>query len=69
MSTIPVNTDSSSDAILELLFKLKVKDVMTSSVLTASPDNTIREIQLLMKRSRVTGVPVVEALTVLLGSL
>ena len=60
MSTIPVNTDSSSDAILELLFKLKVKDVMTSSVLTASPDNTIREIQLLMKRSRVTGVPVVE---------
>ncbi len=60
MLTIPINTDSSPEAVIELLFKLKVKDVMTADIFTASPQNTMREIQLLLKRSRITGVPIVD---------
>ena len=59
MMTFPLTLDTSSDAVYDMLFKLKVKDVMTSPVFTAAPHNTMREIQLLMKRSRVTGVPIV----------
>lgn len=59
MQTIPLNTDSSPDAVIELLFKLKVKDVMSTSVITATTDFTMRQIQLLMKENRITGVPVV----------
>lgn len=59
MMTIPLTLDTSSDAVYDMLFKLKVKDVMSSPVFTAAPHNTMREIQLLMKRSRVTGIPIV----------
>ena len=56
MVSIPVNTDSSSDAVLDLLFQLKVKDVMTAPVITVSPEITMREIQCLMKTKNITGV-------------
>jgi CBS domain-containing protein len=42
------------------LFKLKVKDVMTSDILTASPQDSLRDIQRLMKKYYITGIPVVE---------
>lgn len=58
MDTIPLNTDSSPDAVIELLFKLKVKDVMTSSVITVLPDATLRNAQKLMKENCITGIPV-----------
>lgn len=60
MLTIPLNTDSSPEAVIELLFKLKVKDVMTKDVIKANPQNTMREIQQMMKNSRITGVPIIE---------
>lgn len=60
MLGIPLNTESSPEAVIELLFKLKVKDVMTSEIITVSPSATMREIQQLMKTKRITGVPVTE---------
>ncbi|MDR2898640.1 MAG: CBS domain-containing protein [Spirochaetaceae bacterium] len=60
MMTIPLNTDSSPDAVIELLFKLKVKDVMTSDILTVSPQTTMRDIQRLMREHYITGIPIVE---------
>jgi CBS domain-containing protein len=58
MKTIPVITDSSSEAVLELLFKLKVKDVMSSTVTTFTPNDSMRSIQQCMKEHRFTGMPI-----------
>ncbi len=55
---IPLNTESSPEAVIELLFKLKLKDVMATDVISVPPTMTMREAQLLMKEKRVTGVPV-----------
>lgn len=60
MLTIPINQDSSPEAVIELLFKLKVKDVMTKNVITTKPQTTMREIQQLMKINHITGVPITE---------
>lgn len=58
MLAIPINQDNSPEAVLELLFTLKVKDVMTSPVITAHPSDSLRSIQQLMKKQRITGIPV-----------
>ncbi len=60
MVTIPVNTDSSSDTVLDLLFQLKVKDVMTHPVITVPPEMSMRNIQQLMKQKNITGVLVAQ---------
>lgn len=57
--TIPLNQDSSPEAVIELLFKLKVKDVMTTNVVTVAPSDTFRTAQQVMKENHITGVPVV----------
>jgi CBS domain-containing protein/anti-sigma regulatory factor (Ser/Thr protein kinase) len=48
-----------SDAVNELLFKLKVKDVMSKSVITARPEDSMRSLQALMKKGNFTGLPIV----------
>jgi CBS domain-containing protein len=59
METIPLNTEMPSDAVNELLFKLKVKDVMSKSVTTARPEDSMRSLQALMKKGNYTGIPIV----------
>ncbi|MDR3284432.1 MAG: CBS domain-containing protein [Treponema sp.] len=58
METIPLNTEMPSDAVNELLFKLKVRDVMTAPITTASPEDSMRALQILMKTGNFTGVPI-----------
>lgn len=60
MATVPINTDSGPSVVLELLYRLKVRDAMSGSVVSGSADMTLREIQLLMKKHAITGVPIVE---------
>ncbi len=60
MKPITVNTEQSPLVILDLLFKLKVKDVMSSPVITASRRDSLRKIQHLMRDNRINGVPVAE---------
>ena len=60
MQVIPLNTDNSPSVILEMIFRLKIKDVMTRNVITADKNSTMREIQKIMKTERITGVPIVE---------
>ncbi len=67
MLAIPINQDSSPEAVIELLFKLKVKDVMTKDVIVAKPSTTMREVQVLMRENRITGVPIVEEDNTLAG--
>ncbi len=60
MQTIPINTYNSPTVILELIYRLKVKDVMCSALITAGRDATLREIQGLMRHKSITGVPISE---------
>ncbi len=58
MLTIPINQDNSPEAVMQILFELKVKDVMTHPILTAGPSDSLRHIQQVMKKNRITGVPI-----------
>ena len=60
MQGIPLNTDNSPSVILEMIFRLKIKDVMTRNVKTACKTCSMREIQGIMKAERITGVPITE---------
>jgi len=56
---IPISTDDSS-VVLELIYQLKVKDVMTRAVISGSPNHTMRHLQNIMREHRITGIPIVE---------
>ncbi|WP_319415192.1 CBS domain-containing protein [Marispirochaeta aestuarii] len=47
-------------ALTELIFRLKIKDVMSSDLVTAAKTETLRTIQHRMKEASITGVPIVE---------
>ncbi|MDR0643941.1 MAG: CBS domain-containing protein [Treponema sp.] len=57
---IPISTVDSPSAVLELIYQLKIKDVMKSAVITASKTDTMRHIQALMRENYITGVPIVD---------
>lgn len=59
-ATLPINTDDSPPFVLELIFELKIKDVMTTNILSVGPDSSLREIQGIMKENGITGVPVTQ---------
>ncbi|MBJ2357574.1 CBS domain-containing protein, partial [Sphaerochaeta sp. S2] len=59
MQEIPINTYNSPNVILELIYKLKIKDVMTTDLVTATKDTPLREIQYIMRERQVTGLPIV----------
>lgn len=60
MKVLPIDPEQSPLVILDLLFKLKIKDVMTTPVITVSRRDTMRAVQRLMKERTITGVPVAE---------
>jgi CBS domain-containing protein/anti-sigma regulatory factor (Ser/Thr protein kinase) len=57
---IPISTVDSPSVVLELIYQLKIKDVMTTAVITAGKTDTLRHIQAMMKENYITGIPVVE---------
>jgi CBS domain-containing protein len=57
---IPISTVDSPSAVLELIYQLKIKDVMKSAVISARKTDTMRYIQALMRENYITGVPIVE---------
>lgn len=59
MQMIPISPYNSPTVILELIYRLKVKDVMTKSVVTVPLKTSMREVQHVMKQQAITGVPVV----------
>ena len=60
MESIPIDTDGGPQVVLELIYRLKVRDVMTTNVYFLPPSATLREAQLIMKDRGITGVPIVE---------
>ncbi len=60
MNPIPLSTVDSSNAVIELVFRLKLKDVMTTQLLVAARADRLRSIQGIMKENGITGVPIAE---------
>lgn len=60
MTTVPIDTASSPGVVMELLYSLKVKDAMTSSVITALSSSHLRHVQDLMREHAITAVPIME---------
>jgi CBS domain-containing protein len=59
MKDLPISADDPPAVILELMYRLKIKDVMTKELITVTKTTSFREIQHLMKKEGITGVPVV----------
>ncbi len=57
---VPINTDHSPLILMELIQRLKVRDVMCRNVVTASRSDSMRAVQQRMKESQVGGLPVAE---------
>jgi CBS domain-containing protein/anti-sigma regulatory factor (Ser/Thr protein kinase) len=57
---IPISTVDSPSVVLELIYQLKVKDVMTTAVISAGKTDTLRHIQALMRENYITGLPITE---------
>jgi CBS domain-containing protein len=57
---IPISTVDSSSVVLELIYQLKIKDVMATPVITGRRDQTMRHLQAMMRENRITSIPIVE---------
>jgi len=59
-NSIPISTVDSPSVVLELIYQLKVKDVMTTAVISAKRTDSLRHIQALMRENYITGIPITE---------
>ncbi|MDR2479898.1 MAG: CBS domain-containing protein [Treponema sp.] len=57
---IPISTVDSPSVVLELIYQLKIKDVMATAVITGNKGQTLRHIQAIMRENHITGVPITE---------
>jgi CBS domain-containing protein/anti-sigma regulatory factor (Ser/Thr protein kinase) len=57
---IPIGADDSPSVVLELIYALKIKDVMATAVITGKKGQTLRHIQAMMRENHITGMPIVE---------
>ncbi|MDR2313164.1 MAG: CBS domain-containing protein [Spirochaetaceae bacterium] len=57
---IPIGADDSPSVVLDLIYQLKIKDVMTTAVITAAKTDTLRHIQAMMRENYITGIPITE---------
>ena len=60
MNPIPISAEQSPLLFLELLYKLRVRDVMARDLVVVRRSASMRELKALMQEKRVSGVPVVE---------
>ncbi|MDR0600102.1 MAG: CBS domain-containing protein [Treponema sp.] len=57
---IPLSTVDSPSVVLDLIYQLKVKEVMTTAVISAKKTDTLRHIQAVMRENHISGLPVTE---------
>ncbi len=44
----------------ELVYELRIRDAMTKEVITIKPDHIIKDLRIMLKENRISGVPVVD---------
>ncbi|MCF8054781.1 MAG: CBS domain-containing protein, partial [Deltaproteobacteria bacterium] len=61
--------DKTPATIQEIVYRLKIKDVMTVDVVTTGEDTSLKEIQKIMRERGITGVPIVDKAGMLKGMI
>ena len=67
MPELPISAEAGPQVVLELIYRLKIRDVMTKPPISASPSDTMRSIQYRLRDNHITGLPVVAPEGQLLG--
>ncbi|MCL2276431.1 MAG: CBS domain-containing protein [Treponema sp.] len=67
MEDIPLSSVDSPAVVLELIHQLKIKDVMTNTVLTGNKKQTMRHVQSLLRENKVAGIPITDDDNKLIG--
>ncbi len=57
---IPLDSATTPSAVAELITRLKVKDVMSTTLFCAQRNTPLREVQKIMREKRVSGVPIAD---------
>ena len=57
---IPISTVDSPSVVLELIYQLKIKDVMNRAVITGKKTDNMRRIQAMMRENYITGLPITD---------
>jgi CBS domain-containing protein len=60
MKALRLINDDTPSFVLEMIFQLKVKNVMTTEIMTANKKTSLKEIQHIMKDKQITGIPISE---------
>ncbi|MDR2700855.1 MAG: CBS domain-containing protein [Spirochaetaceae bacterium] len=58
--SIPISTVDSPSVVLELIYQLKIRDVMNTAVISARKEDTLRHIQAIMRENYISGIPITE---------
>jgi CBS domain-containing protein/anti-sigma regulatory factor (Ser/Thr protein kinase) len=58
--SLPIGNEKTTNAVMEIILRLKIKDAMTQDIKTAGKTDSLRSIQQLMKRNLISGVPIVD---------
>lgn len=57
---VPISAVDSPSVVLEMIYQLKIRDVMRTNFAVAKPVQTMREIQKMMKENFLSGIPIIE---------
>lgn len=60
MPDIPISTVDSPSIVLEMIYQLKIKDVMKNAPITAKKTDSMRHIQALMRENYISGLPIID---------
>jgi len=55
-----VTTDSKISKVQELIYEIRVGDVMKKNIITVSPDSTMSDLGVILREKRISGTPVVD---------
>ena len=61
MPVVPLSPDAGPQVVLELIYRLKIRDVMTKAPITALATEPMRAIQYRLRDNGITGLPVVDS--------
>lgn len=64
MENIPINTDSPS-VIQEIIYQLKIKDVMSRDIVTLRKSGTLRNVQMTMQKNKLSSIPITDSMRIL----
>jgi len=57
---IPISTTDSPSVVLELIYELKVKDVMSKTVITAKKTDTMSQTKAIIRENSISGLPIAD---------